>query len=78
MADALDLGSSAARRGGSNPLARTIRKIKAPEVREPFKMILLNTAFGRQKFEKVSFDDGRLLVNGDAGAGDGGDRGGAR
>ena len=26
LADALDLGSSAARRGGSNPLVRTIRK----------------------------------------------------
>ena len=34
MADALDLGSSAARRGGSSPLARTIRKIKASGIPE--------------------------------------------
>ena len=36
LADALDLGSSAARRGGSIPLVRTNRKIKAPGIREPF------------------------------------------
>ena len=32
LADALDLGSSALRRGGSSPFTRTIKKLKALKI----------------------------------------------
>lgn len=53
LADALDLGSSALRRGGSSPFTRTIKKLKALKIQGFFILNVLPIIFLIVQFSQI-------------------------